>query len=69
MIAANGQLYNKITSGEALTDEEVNVGARGFTDLGNQLWMCGPTFQLAARELLRVGRMCEEFRDARRQRR
>lgn len=62
-----GYLYNILNTSKALTDLEVNEGARQFRELANKLEALGPVFQLAADELDRCARRYEDYQFARKQ--
>lgn len=47
-------IYDKVVSGEAITDAEIDFGRVFYRDLADNLSKCGPVFKLAAQEANRI---------------
>ena len=58
-------VYEKFCAGDSLTDAEVSFGITFYTYLADNLFKCGPVFQLAAAEARRVQLQLEGFMEAR----
>lgn len=67
MVVTAQSVYEKYDSCKALTDEEVNFGAKYFRKLSDTLQELGPVFRLAAGEANRVAMGFERFKEARQQ--
>jgi hypothetical protein len=58
-------IYTKFQNGDALTDNELDIGITHFTKMGDDLIKSGPVFRLAASEAIRVSQRLGDFRNAR----
>lgn len=59
------EIYEKMISGDPLSDSEVNEGVEFFTKLADDLYKCGPAFRLTANEANRVSYTMRQFQRAR----
>lgn len=60
-------IYNKFTSGDSLTDTDLEIGIEHFNQMSEMLWKSGPVFRLAAQEAARVASRLQDFQNARRE--
>ncbi len=58
-------VIEKIRTGDSLTDLELNYALSFYKDLGDKLWILGPEFRLAWKEVDRTFGTLEAFRRAR----
>jgi hypothetical protein len=58
-------VYENLTSGASMTDEEVRYGVTYFSRLATTLAEAGPVFHLAFAEARRTATLCAGFLDAR----
>lgn len=59
------EIYENYVNGDRLTNTEVLEGYNFYLQLGQNLRKCGPVFQLAAKEALRIAYELYEFASAR----
>lgn len=61
------QIYNKYLNGDSLTDDELVVGIKHFTELEALCRRAGPVFRLPAYEAYRVHAALSAFQRARKE--
>ena len=60
-------IYNKFRDGDSLTDTDLEIGIKHFSEMGELLIKSGPVFRLAAQEALRTAGRLSDFQRARKQ--
>ena len=58
-------IYEKVTHGDPITDQEIDEGIKFFDDLNKKLMTLGPVFRLSSTEVNRVLTLLKDFKRAR----